>query len=266
MAPISFRKAFGLTALVFSCAFGAAHAQDSATGFQAKRLDLQNRAGVLESELANPKLSGGKKKATQAELAAVKNRLEKGDFKTGDLLVITVIVEEKPLVDTATVRENGIISIQRFKDFSVAGLLRSEVLDGIKKHVSVYYRLPEVRVNFSTRLTVSGAVAHPGPVSVSPDRPLSEVIALAGGGAPTAKLDQVEVKRAGRTIITAKESKRYLIEGRTIEQVGIQNGDQVIIPATRHWNWQLITQTLLLVSSLSFALISFLQYLYSNQN
>jgi len=266
MAPTTFRKTLALTVLLFLSALGAAHAQDSATGFQAKRLDLQNRAGVLESELANPKLSASKKKATQAELATVRNRLEKGDFKTGDLLVITVIVEEKAVVDTATVRDNGIISIQRFQDFSVAGLLRSEVLDGIKKHVSVYYRLPEVRVNFSTRLTISGAVARPGPYSVSPDRPLSEVIALAGGGAQNAKLDQLEVTRAGRTIISTKASKKLLIEGRTIEQVGIQSGDQVVIPATRKWNWQLITQTLLLVSSLSFALISFLQYLYSNQN
>ena len=251
-----------MTVLLFLSALGAAHAQDTATGFQAKRLDLQNRAGVLESELANPKLSAGKKKAAQAELTAVRSRLEKGDFKTGDLLVITVNVEDKPVVDTATVRDNGIISIQRFQDFSVAGLLRSEVLDGIKKHVSVYYRLPEVRVNFSTRLTISGAVGRPGPFSVSPDRPLSEVIALAGF-APNAKLDQLEVKRAGRTIISTKDSKRLLIEGKTIEQVGIQSGDQVIIPAKRNLNWQLITQTLLIISSLMFALISFLQYLYS---
>ena len=252
-----------MTVLLFLSALGAAHAQDTATGFQAKRLDLQNRAGVLESELANTKLSAGKKKAAQTELTAVRSRLEKGDFKTGDLLVITVNVEDKPVVDTATVRDNGIISIQRFQDFSVAGLLRSEVLDGIKKHVSVYYRLPEVRVNFSTRLTISGAVGRPGPFSVSPDRPLSEVIALAGGGAQNAKLDQLEVKRAGRTIISTKDSKRLLIEGKTIEQVGIQSGDQVIIPAKRSWNWQLITQTLLIISSLMFALISFLQYLYS---
>lgn len=263
MAPTTFRKTSTLTVLLFLSALGAAHAQDTATGFQAKRLDLQNRAGVLESELANPKLSAGKKKAAQTELTAVRSRLEKGDFKTGDLLVITVNVEDKPVVDTATVRDNGIISIQRFQDFSVAGLLRSEVLDGIKKHVSVYYRLPEVRVNFSTRLTISGAVGRPGPYSVSPDRPLSEVIALAGGGAQNAKLDQLEVKRAGRTIISTKDSKRLLIEGKTIEQVGIQSGDQVIIPAKRNLNWQLITQTLLIISSLMFALISFLQYLYS---
>ena len=265
MASISLRKVSALVALLFVVALGAAHAQDTATGFQAKRLDLQNRVGVLETELANPKLNSNRKKAAQAELAAVKNRLEKGDFKTGDLLVITVNVEDKPVVDTATVRDNGKVSIQRFPDFPVVGLLRSEVLDGIKQHVDKYFRISDVRVNFSTRLTVSGAVARPGPYSVSPDRPLSEVISLAGGGSELSKLDQLEVKRAGHTIISNKASKRLLIEGKTIEQAGMQSGDEVVIPAKRKWNWQLITQTLLLVSSLMFALISFLSYLYSDE-
>ena len=264
MASISLRKASAFVALLLLSALGSAHAQDTSTGFQAKRVDLQNRVGALETELANPKLNSSRKKAAQAELAVVRNRLEKGDFKTGDLLVITVNVEDKAVVDTATVRDNGMISISRVQDMSVTGLLRSEVLDKVKAQVSTYYRLPEVRVNFSTRLLVSGAVLRPGPVSVSPDRPLSEIITLAGA-APDAKLDQLEVKRAGRTIISAKASKRMLIEGRTIEQVGIQNGDEVVVPKKRHWNWQLITQTLLLVSSLMFALISFLSYLYSNQ-
>ncbi|MGV3707209.1 MAG: polysaccharide biosynthesis/export family protein [Gemmatimonas sp.] len=252
-------------ALMFVSAFGAAHAQDSATGFQAKRADLQNRAGALETELADPKLSSSKKKAAQSELTLVRNRLANGDFKTGDLLVITVNVEEKPTVDTATVRDNGMISIQRVPDISVAGTLRSEVLDKVKAHVETYFRTVDVRVNFSTRLIVSGAVARGGPINVSPDRPLSEVITIAGGAAPNAKLDQMEVKRAGRTIISTKDSKRLLIEGRTIEQVGIQNGDEVVIPGKRRWNWQTITQTLLLLSSLTFALISFLSYLYSDE-
>lgn len=265
MASNSLWKAPAVVALLFLGALGAAHAQDTATGFQAKRIDLQNRVGVLESELANPKLSSDKKRAAQAELTIVKNRLEKGDFKTGDLLVITVNVEEKPTVDTATVRDDGKISISRVQDMSVAGLLRSEVLDKVKAHVGTYYKLPEVRVNFSTRLLVSGAVAHAGPVSVSPDRPLSEIIVVAGGGAENAKLDQLEVKRAGRLIISTKASKRLLIEGKTVEQVGIQNGDEVVIPGKRKWNWQTITQTLLLISSLSFALISFLSYLYSDE-
>ncbi|MEP6835921.1 MAG: polysaccharide biosynthesis/export family protein [Gemmatimonas sp.] len=263
MALTSLRKAPAFVALLFLSAVGAAHAQDTATGFQAKRIDLQNRVGALETELANPKLSADKKKAAQAELAVVKDRLNNGDFKTGDLLVITVNVEDKPIVDTATVRDNGKISIQRFQDLQVAGLLRSEVQGAVKKHVDTWYKISDVRVNFSTRLTVSGAVNQAGPISISPDRPLSEVIVLAHGGQPNAKLDQLEVKRAGRTIISTKASKRMLIDGKTIEQVGIQSGDEVVIPASRKWNWQLITQTLLLVSSLTFALISFLQYLYS---
>jgi protein involved in polysaccharide export with SLBB domain len=264
MTSLTPLRASVTAALLFVSAFGAAHAQDTATGFQAKRADLQNRAGALETELADPKLNSGKKKAAQTELTAVRSRLANGDFKTGDLLVITVNVEEKTTVDTATVRDNGMISIQRVPDVSVAGTLRSEVLDKVKAHIETYFRIVDVRVNFSTRLLVSGAVAKGGPINISPDRPLSEILSIAGGAAPNAKLDQLEAKRAGRTIIKAKDSKRMLIDGRTIEQAGIQNGDEIVIPGKRVWNWQLITQTLLLVSSLTFAFISFMSYLYSD--
>ncbi|MEO7362401.1 MAG: polysaccharide biosynthesis/export family protein [Gemmatimonadaceae bacterium] len=251
-------------AALFVTAFGAAHAQDTAVGFQAKRLDLQNRVSSLETELANPKLKSSKRKADQTELADIKDRLENGDFKTGDLLVVTVNVEDKPSVDTATVRNNGMISISRVPDVSVSGALRSEVQDRVRNHVEKYFKRPDVRVNFTTRISVVGAVGRQGTFSVAPDRPLTEIIVLAGA-APNAKVDQLEVRRGGKIIITKKQSKKMLFEGTTVAEAGMQNGDEVIIPGKRVWSWQSITQTVFLISSLTFALVNFLRYYYSLQ-
>ncbi|MBC8088142.1 MAG: SLBB domain-containing protein [Phycisphaerae bacterium] len=255
----------GCAGLLGLALFGAAHAQDTAVGFQAKRVDLHNRLSSRETELANPKLSSAKRRQLQADVANIKNRLDNGDFKTGDLLVVTVDVENKPSVDTATVRDGGLISISRVPDVSVAGTLRSEVEDKVKKHVGTYFRSPEVRVNFTTRVTVVGAVGRKGSFNVSPDRPLSEIITVAGGGLPNAKLDQLEVRRGGKTILSKKASKKLLIDGVTVEQAGIQNGDEVEIPGKRVITWQAVTQTIFLISSLTFALINFLRYYYASE-
>ncbi|MEO7998383.1 MAG: polysaccharide biosynthesis/export family protein, partial [Gemmatimonadaceae bacterium] len=204
VTPARAWKLWSLAATLTFAGFGAAHAQDTAVGFQAKRIDLQNRVTSLETELANPKLNSNKRRADQLEIAAIKNRLEVGDFRTGDLLVVTVKVEDKPSVDTATVRDNGMISISRVPDVSVAGVLRSEVQEKVKAHVGTYFKIPDVRVNFTTRITVVGAIGRAGTFNVAPDRPLSEIIVVAGGGLPNAKVDQLEVKRSGRTIISNK--------------------------------------------------------------
>lgn len=255
-------RVISLATALFVTAFGAAHAQDTAVGFQAKRVDLQNRVSSLETELADPKLNSSKRRTDQAELASIKDRLQSGDFKTGDLLVVTVNVEEKPSVDTATVRDNGMISISRVPDVSVSGVLRSEVQEHVKNHVTKFFKRPEVRVNFTTRVTVVGAVAKPGSMNISPDKPLSEIIVLAGS-LPNAKVDQLEVKRGGKTIISNKQSKKLLLEGKTVAEAGMQNGDEVVIPGKRVWSWQSISQVAFLISSLAFALINFLRYYYS---
>ena len=252
-------------AVIVFLAFGAAHAQDTAVGFQAKRVDLQNRLASKETELSNPKLNSTKRKEAQAEIAAIKGRLENGDFKTGDLLVVTVDVENRPVVDTATVRDGGLISISRVPDVSVAGSLRSEVEDKVRAHVGTYFRNPDVRVNFTTRITIVGAVGRKGSFNVSPDRPMTELITVAGGGLPNAKVDQLEVRRNGKTVLSKNASKKVLTDGLTIEQAGIQNGDEIEIPGKRVLTWQGITQTVFLISSLTFALINFLRYYYSEE-
>jgi len=252
-----------LAAALSFVAFGSTHAQDTAVGFAAKRIDLQTRLSARETELATAKLSSSKRRQAQAEIATLKGRLENGDFKTGDLLVVTVDVEALPRVDTATVRDGGLISISRVPDVSVAGALRSEVEEKVRKHVGVYFRNPDVRVNFTTRISIVGAVGRKGSLNVSPDRPIAELITLAGGGLPNAKTDQLEVRRAGRTVLSKDASKKALADGLTVEQAGIQNGDEVEIPGKRVITWQGVTQTVFLISSLTFAFIQILQYYYS---
>ena len=252
------------TVLLMLVSSGAARAQDTAVGFTATRTALAQRVGSDEAELASGKIKSSRREELQAEIATIKDRLDNGDFKTGDLVVVTVNTGTTAKVDTSTVRDNGMISITSVKDMSVRGVLRSELLEKVTEHVKLYIKFPQVRVNFTTRVTMTGAVVKPGSINVSPDRQLNELVGLAGGGAPKAKLDQLEVKRGKTVILSYNDSKRALIDGKTLEQVGILPGDQVNIAEKRGFNWTAFLQATGIVTTLLFTLITFLRYYYSD--
>jgi hypothetical protein len=66
--------------------------------------------------------------------------------------------------------------------------------------------------------------------------------------------------------VKAKDSDRLIKDGRTLEQVDVQSGDEIRIPVKRKLNWQLIIQAFLVISSLLFAFIGFLQWYYTRQD
>jgi protein involved in polysaccharide export with SLBB domain len=114
-------------------------------------------------------------------------------------------------------------------------------------------------------MSISGAVARPGFYWASPDRPLSELIMMAGGPAIEANLRELEVRRSGTVVLTSKSSRDAMIRGYTIEQMDIRSGDEVRIPSKRKINWGSIMQLMFIVSSLFFAGLQFIQWYYSRQ-
>ncbi|MEP6766239.1 MAG: polysaccharide biosynthesis/export family protein [Gemmatimonadaceae bacterium] len=253
--------------LLIGGASGAARAQDTSVGATASRESLAQRVATDESEIARGNLKASRKKELELEIATIKDRLDNGDFHTGDLIVVTVTIPNlnppKTTVDTSTVRANNFISITELPDLSVKGVLKSEIQDKVTALAEKYIKEPKVRVNFTTRVMILGGVVKAGTYNISPDRQLTELVTTAGGGTPTAKLDQLEVKRGAKVILSLNDSKKALVTGKTLEQVGIQPGDEVTIPQRRTFNWQVIVQFALLVSSLTFAAIQFLQFYYS---
>lgn len=153
-------------------------------------------------------------------------------------------------------------SIFDLPDLSVKGVLRSELGERLSSHVARYLRNATVRVNVLTRVGIFGAVQVPAYYYASPDRPVSELVTLAGGARADANLNQLEIERGGRKILSSKESKTALKSGRTLEQLDVQSGDDVRIPAKRKINWQVVIQLFFIVSSLFFAFIQFIQWYY----
>lgn len=228
---------------------------------RATRDELTNRVAALEAQLAR---GGGRAERARADLAATRLRLAQGDFKVGDRFVLTYRLE-KIGVDTVAVRDSLKVSLGGLPDTRLDGVLRAELDAHLDRHVARYLRSYAVRASVLTRIAIFGAVRNPGYYYVPPDRPLSDLVMVAGGPAPEARPTAMEVRRGGQLLLRGKETGRAVKDGRTLEDLDIQSGDEVLVPERRRVNWGIIVQSALVLSSLVFAGLQFLQWYYSRQ-
>lgn len=230
---------------------------------RATRTELAARLQQLDGLVASAGKADQRSKLL-AEQTAIRARLENGDFKVGDRFVMTLRFDSVR-VDTASVRDSLVVSILNLPDLRLQGVLRSELDERLNQHVARYIRNASVRSNVLTRVAVLGAVRAPGFYYASPDRPVSDIVMLAGGPAPEANLGRFELRRGTTTLVEGKKSRELLESGRTLEQLDVQSGDEFRIPVKRKVNWQLVIQLFFIASSLFFAVFQFLQWYYGRE-
>ena len=267
------RRQFGL-----ACVYGflfvagatatprATEAQQQPTPLQrASRDDLKARAESIQRDLSAGNLKNKDRARLQAEAAAVKLRLSEGDFHPGDRFLITLTQDGSARSDTASVRDSLLVSLVGLPDLSLQGTLRSELNDKLTAHVARFLRNSTVRTIVFTRVAIFGGVSRPGYYVVPPDQPIGDLLMVAGGTTPDARLSELQVNRGSETLISVKDSRKALKEGRTLEQLDVQSGDEIKIPVKRKYSAQTIIQLLLVVSSILFGLVNFLSFYYSRQ-
>jgi hypothetical protein len=249
----------GLALAILAVAPLSAGAQTPAQ--RATRAELTSRSDSLSSLLASSSVKGKQRQSATLALQALKARLETGDFRVGDRVVLSVTTENT-VSDTAVVREGQMLPVKGLPDLALTGILRSELEAHLVTHVARYLRNATARATSLTRLNVTGAIGRPGYYYLAPDRPISEVLTAAGGSITNSNMGKISVVRNGQTVVDSKRTKAALREGRTLEELDVQSGDEVRIPAARKFNANLIVQALFIVSSLSFAFVQFLQWYY----
>lgn len=262
-----FRLSFLSVALSVSAALAISspmHAQESPrlTLFRASRLELATRATTLESQTTSSQLKGDAKVRALSELSTLRGRLSNGDFQVGDRFLFTLTIDSSR-TDTVVVRDGNVVTVASLPDVSLNGVLRSELDTVLEHHILRYVKNARVRTVPLTSVSIIGPVGRPGFYWVSPDRPLSELIMMAGGPSIDANLRELEVLRAGKVVLKSKDSRDALMRGYTIEQMDVRSGDEVRIPQKRKVNWQALVQMLFVVSSLFFAGLQFIQWYYS---
>lgn len=244
----------------------AIEAQQPPTPLQrASRNDLKARAEAIQRDLSAGNLKDKDRSRLQAEAASVRTRLAEGDFHPGDRFLITIIQDASTRPDTATVRDSLLVSLVGLPDVSLQGTLRSELNEKLTAHVARFLRNSTVRTIVFTRVAILGGVLRPGYYAVPPDQPIGDLLMVAGGTAPEARLNQLQVNRGSATLISVKDSRKALKEGRTLEQLDVQSGDEIKIPLKRKLSGQTVVQLLFVASSIFFALVNFLKLYYSQQ-
>jgi hypothetical protein len=216
------------------------------------RADLEQRLADYEASLATGQYSDEERRRIVSEIAVIRERLDYGDFRVGDRILMSV-QGEASLPDTVTVRPGRVIDLPLFGEISVAGVLRSEIESHLTQSFSAFIRDPVVRADGLLRVSVIGAVGQPGFYTMPAETVLGDAIMLAGGPNGNANLEQVRIRRGTEEIMDGPTSRLALQQGLTLDQLNLVAGDQVTIPERRGFlNLLAIFSTI--VGSLGFVL------------
>lgn len=182
----------------------------------------------LEAEQA--RLQRATDKDDVAALSRVRARLERGDFRPGDLVLIEVEAEST-LTDTFTVGRNRELRLPppTVGELSLAGILRAELADTVASYIGRFVQAPRVRATPLLRLTIQGEVVRAGVYGVPADAVLADALMASGGATANADLRKVRVERNGESILSGKTFEQALAQGLTLDQALIQNGDRLVI-------------------------------------
>ncbi len=231
----------------------------------ARREAIDQRVADLRTQLASGGLSGQRRKDAQEEFDLLQQRLATGDLRVGDQLVITMLGDSAVRTDTATVRDGSLVSFAGLPDADVSRLLQSEIAPRLQAHTDRFFRNRTVRVTVPTRLAVLGEVARPGFYSVPADRPIAELIMLAGGPTPLSDLGKVSVRRNGKRVLSPAAWDRAQKAGITIGELGLRPGDEIDVGRRRQINWAQISQQTLLIVAGAAAFLQVLILIYGTE-
>jgi protein involved in polysaccharide export with SLBB domain len=175
----------------------------------------------------------------RSEALLLRLRLRAGDFQEGDRIVI--VLESNPAAtDTMQVRAGKLLQFPRMSEVSLEGVLRSELTDKLRDHLSKYLTNPNVRATPLLPVAVLGSVRNPGFFYAPADYLLRDLLMRAGGPAPDADVSKTEVRRAGQTIWNVKDVRVAFTNGMSLDRLHLRAGDEVYVPPQRN-RFQLTT-------------------------
>ena len=167
-------------------------------------------------------------------LSRVRARLKDGDFRPGDLVLVEVQAEST-LTDTFSVSPGPALRLPAptVGSLALAGVLRAELEPKLTEYVSQFVTNAVVRARPLIRLSVQGEVVRSGIYGVPADAMVSDALMAAGGQTQRANMRKLRVERAGKPLWEGDQIPRALAAGRTIDEVGLRDGDQIVVGERR---------------------------------
>lgn len=196
------------------------------------RADLTRLLGELEEVAASPAYGSSIRDRARQDMEAVQERLAQGDFRAGDRVVLAV--DGRPeLSDTLVVEPGPRITIPSLGPVALEGVLRSELRSHLTTEIGRYFRDPAVQAESLIRISIQGMVMRPGFYTVPANVLLSDALMEAGGPDRTADLEKLRIERTGNILWDGELLQEMLVAGRTLDQLNLRAGDQIVLPERR---------------------------------
>jgi protein involved in polysaccharide export with SLBB domain len=224
------RRSFGVVLIGMAAASQMVAAQSVAGQSLASNVPISE----METRPAlEAKLRAAEAQHRTSEAFLLRTRLEKGDFQDGDRIVMHLLGVTQLLGagsnDTIIVRAGRMLPLPQMADFSLTGVLRSELTDKLTHHLAQYLRDSSVRVTPLIRLAVLGQVRNPNYYYTSADVLLSDMVMKAGGPAPTADVNNIVIRRGGDVIWNAQDTRTALSDGISLDRLNLRAGDELYV-------------------------------------
>ncbi len=124
------------------------------------------------------------------------------------------------------INQSGFIVMPLIGEVKVRGLTVYELMSTLQEKLKEYLHNPYIEVHPLIRLVMQGSFNRPGSYRVDPANSLWDLVAEAGGPAANADLRKMAVERSGKVVI--KDLLQSFENGYSLEEVGIESGDQII--------------------------------------
>ena len=219
------------------------------------RAELQASLTEIDKVLASGGYSGAIKSMKRDEAALIRQRLAEGDLRPGDAIMMAV-ASDPSLTTTYVVTPARTIIIPSIGAIPVDGILRSEVEAHLQKALSKYLRDPVVLAEALINIGAFGGVGRQGYFNVRASDRLSDVVMNAAGGLQgSANVQKSTIKRADREIVSEDAFTVALREGRTLDQLNMQAGDEIHVGLTTQTTTKRIIAGISGAASLTYLLI-----------
>lgn len=204
----------------------------------ATRAELE-RDAALDSSIAASTSDRALRDRKMSEAARTRTRLEQGDFRIGDRILLRV-QGDTSLSDTLVVESGPAVRLRGLTSVPLKGVLRSELRDHLARAIGEYVRNPEVEVVSLMRLAVTGDVQRPGFYSMPFESLVSDAIMMTGGPTGAGDLQKVSVRRGATVAVSEQEMRSALADGATLDHLDLRAGDEIVVPPRAQTNWPLV--------------------------
>lgn len=166
-----------------------------------------------------------------------RNRLAQGDFRAGDRIMIQV-QGDTALSDTFAVWQDGSLHLPSpvVGTLPLQGVLRSEIQQKVQTFIARFVRNPTVLARPLIRLSFQGDFTRAGFYGVPADAMLTDAFMAAGGTTSNANMSKVKIERGGREFMNTRAVQQAIAEGRTVDDLGLRDGDQLVVPRANQTN------------------------------